>query len=412
MTFIKVNRRGGVYMEQQTKVYFGDNPSQLYMDALFDLINNGKKVGPRGKQTLELRPVIFEFHKPINRVTMLKGRQVNPFFQLAESLWISAGQSDVHTLTRYNENMATFSDDGVTFNAPYGERLRYWGKNDFRNVIINPIDQLEDCYRKLKKDPDSRQAVAFIGNPHFDNSAYTHNGGKDIACNINIKFKIRDGKLDINVDNRSNDLHWGTFGANLCQFSTIQELMASWLGIPVGTYFQSTDSLHIYTEEYGAKETEKVLRANGYWFNNITEVREAGLSAPKVQEFHFINEPRMNVGYPEFSDLVSTLFGEKGFLKRMHNDEVLKKEWEAFLVYVSSCPDPYFRFTLQAMVTYRCHKLGIVEGVVKGFQAMTDCSWKVSCLRMLQPKYKDNEEYTLLYKDLDEDIVNYIERKG
>ncbi len=398
--------------EQQTRVYFGENPSQLYINASFDLINNGKEVGPRGKKTLELRPAIFEFHKPINRVTMLQGRQVNPFFQLAESLWISAGLSDVYTLTRYNENMATFSDDGVTFNAPYGERLRHWGKNSYRGTLHNPIDQLEDVYEKLKKDPDSRQAVAFIGNPHFDNRFYTHAGGKDIACNINIKFKIRDGKLDINVDNRSNDLHWGTFGANLCQFSTLQELVASWLGVPVGNYFQSTDSLHIYTEEYGAKETDKVLRANGYEFDDVTKMRELNLSAPEVREFHFKDEPRMSSSYEEFEGLLDTLFGSGNIVNDiLHNDGRLANQWEALLVYFSSCPDDYFRFTLQAMTTYRCHKLGITDGVIQGFKNMKDSSWKVSCLRMLYPKYKDNEDYTLLYDHLDEDIVNYIERK-
>lgn len=400
--------------EQQTRVYFGENPSQLYINALFDLLQHGKEVGPRGKKTLELRPAIFEFHNPINRVTMLQGRQVNPFFQLAESLWICAGQSDVHTLTRYNENMATFSDDGETFNAPYGERLRHWGKNDYRGTVHNPIDQLRDVYLKLKKDPDSRQAVAFIGNPHFDNRFYTHNGGKDIACNINIKFKIRDGKLDINVDNRSNDLHWGTFGANLCQFSTIQELVASWLGIPVGKYFQSTDSLHIYTEEYGAKETEKVLQAYGYTLEAMMYVREGNgkTPAPKVKEFHFEDEPRMSIGYDEFEGFLDTLFGSGNLLNDfIHNDERIKNEWGALLVYASSCPDDYFRFTLQAMITYRCHKLGVTDGVIQGFKNMKDSSWKVSCLRMLYPKYKDNEDYTLLYDHLEEDIKNYIERK-
>jgi hypothetical protein len=63
------------------------------------------------------------------------------------------------------------------------------------------------------------------------------------------------------------------------------------------------------------------------------------------------------------------------------------------------------------MITYRCHKLGVTDGVIQGFKNMKDSSWKVSCLRMLYPKYKDNEDYTLLYDHLEEDIKNYIERK-
>src|SRR5690606_10759571 len=223
------------------QVFSGDNPTQLYLDATIEVIKDGKELAPRGKKVKELHPAVVQFTNPLNRVTFLKGRKINPFFQLAEGIWILLGRADVDFLTRYNRNMANFSDNGVFFNAPYGERLRFWGKNDASGFIHNPIDQLYDAYKKLKADPDSRQAFAMIGDPRFDNSDYTLSGGKDVACNREIFFKIRDGKLDITVTNRSNDVHWGLWGANLNQFTTIQEMMASWLGVEVGVYTQMTD---------------------------------------------------------------------------------------------------------------------------------------------------------------------------
>ncbi|MCR8997982.1 hypothetical protein Q6A64_08305, partial [Helicobacter pylori] len=100
--------------------FSGSKPTQLYMDILSTVIKEGDVLAPRGKRIKEIRPVMIEFKNPIRRTTFLKGRNINPFFQVAESLWILAGRSDVGFLLDYNKNMGQFSDDGVFFNAPYG----------------------------------------------------------------------------------------------------------------------------------------------------------------------------------------------------------------------------------------------------------------------------------------------------
>lgn len=401
---------------QKTTVLWGTNPSQIYMDAMFKLLHHGKEVGPRGKLTKELRPVVIEYHNPLSRLTFLKGRVINPFFQLAEALWILAGRSDVQWLVQFNKNMSQFSDDGVYFNAPYGERLRFWGKNDASGFVFNPIDQLRDCYEKLKADPNTRQAVAFIGDPRFDNSAYTLAGGKDIACNINIKFKIRDGKLDITVDNRSNDLHWGTFGANLAQFSTIQEVMASWLGIPVGTYFQETDSLHIYLDSYGAKETAKVLKAYGY--ETDEDIYGSGV-VPEVPEYLSNTEPRFSSSYDKFTELVNYYFYVLDPVLSEPEIYKDKAKWEGVLAELNSCPDEYLKLTFQAIFVKHAHNAKAFGAVMGGMSAMKDSSWKVSCLRNLSKTYLTNssgyttdEAFKSVYAHLSDDIKDYIERKG
>jgi thymidylate synthase len=397
------------YHMQKTTVFWGDNPSQLYMDALLALLSRGKEYAPRGKRIKELRPVVIEYHNPLNRLTFLKGRVINPLFQLAESFWIANGRSDVQWLLDYNANMKTFSDDGIFFNAPYGERLRHWGKNDYRNQLINPIDQLRDCYEKLKADPATRQAVGFIGNPHFDSSEYTLGGGKDIACNINIKFKLRSGKLDISVDNRSNDLHWGTFGANLAQFATIQELMASWLGVQVGTYYQISDSLHIYLDEYGAKETEKVIKAYGYDEFDLSQ----GISSPAVANYSFPNEPRFSCGIDEF-DMISQVFWE--YIDpaisggNIWNSEV---EWGGMLGdIVENCPDDYLRLTFLGMFIKQAHNNKCTDALIHALELMVDCSWRVSILRFLSKSYKDDVRFQVLYSRYEKEIIDYINREG
>ena len=48
------------------------------------------------------------------------------------------------------------------------------------------------------------------------------------------------------VCNRSNDVIWGAYGANVVQFSMLQEYIAAKLGLPVGVYRQVSDSFHAY----------------------------------------------------------------------------------------------------------------------------------------------------------------------
>jgi len=384
-------------------VYYDDNPSEMYFQAITDLVNRGEEVFPKGKRIKELRPVIFGYKNPLKRVTFLKGRVINPFFQLAEAYWIATGGSDVGSLTDYNKSIAQFSDDGKYFNAPYGERLRHWGKNDARGVQGINLDQLVDVYKKLLSDPDTRQAVAFIGNPEFDNSEYTLNKGKDIACNLNIKFKIRQGKLDINVDNRSNDLHWGVFGANLCQFSTIQELMASWLEVGVGEYFQSTDSLHIYMDDFGAKITDKVLDAyKGYY----TEGK-------KIEEFYFENEPRFSCSLEEFKAMQEIF--NKVINPLLTTDEIYERSatFQSMLDLISSVTtDEYLRLTFYAMAVKQAHNRDKVSMILEGLDRMPMCGWKISCLRWLYARHGNASSFRDICNELPtKSMRDYVMRR-
>ena len=369
----------------------GDNPSMMYLKATEDLVEKGDQVSPRGKLISELRPACLEFENPYNRVTFLEGRRINPFFQIAESLWILSGRSDVEFLVKFNENMKQFSDDGKWFNAAYGERMRMWNKNALHNVIINPVDQLVDVYRKLLHDKDTRQAVIVISNPMFDNSNYTiDEKGKDIACNLVITFKIRHNKLNMTVFNRSNDLHWGVFGANLCQFSTIQECLLSWLKaskypeLEMGTYNQITDSLHIYLDDYGFKITNEVL--GSYKGKTMQQITDA------TTGYEFPNEPRMSLDIDQFDVFLGyfwnqlnpylmddeyltigrqrdALFGKEGTMEDWHKQGII---------------DDYWYFGIQSMVAYRLVKLGGIVDALEYMTNMVNCQWKVSMLYFLK----------------------------
>ena len=387
----------------------GKNPTKMYYDAMMKLIDEGDECSPRGKLIKELRPAAFEYENPFNRVTFLGSRRVNPFFQIAESLWILSGRADVEWLLKFNENMGQFSDNGVYFNAPYGERIRAWNKNAAHGVIINPIDQMIDAYTKLLNDKDTRQAVVVISNPMFDNSKYTiQEQGKDIACNLIFTFKIRHDKLNMTVFNRSNDLHWGVMGANLCQFSTIQETMLNWLkysgreefvDLKVGTYCQFTDSLHIYLDSYGAKCTTDVL---DYYKSNSPE--EVSV------DFSCVSEPRMSLNAKQFDEFLMMYWN--AIDPYLMDDEYLGKDnnlqdlMELITdLHESGAIDNYWNFGIQAMLSYRLVKLGNILGALKIIEDLDDCQWKISMLYFLKSfihKVGKDESRVQEYNDISE----------
>jgi thymidylate synthase len=193
-----------------------------------------RKISPRGQETWEHEGLfVTEYLKPDERVLFSEVRDANPYFHFFESLWILAGRQDVEFLAQFLPRMADFSDDGTTFHAAYGYRLRkHFG-----------YDQLLEAVKILRKDHDTRQVVLQIWDAKVDMTTKT----KDRPCNDFVFLKIREDRLHITVGCRSNDLVWGAYGANAVQFSVLQEFLAASIGVGIGTYTQISDSFHVYT---------------------------------------------------------------------------------------------------------------------------------------------------------------------
>lgn len=207
---------------------------------------SAEPIDSRAGMTLEVpSPVATVYRNPWERVLISKVRDANPFFHLMEAMWILAGREDVKFLTEFNKRMAEYSDDGLVFNAPYGHRLR--------SGVAHQHDQLAQVIETLRNDPNSRQAICQIWNDS-DLQCKT----KDKACNMSIVFRIRNGKLCMTAYNRSNDMIWGAYGANVVQFSMIQEYVAAHLDLPLGEYTQVSNSYHIYTDGAGGAVWDRI----------------------------------------------------------------------------------------------------------------------------------------------------------
>lgn len=210
-----------------------------------------------------VNPITITYSHPCERVLFNQARDANPFFHLMEALWMLAGFNDVRRMEFYNSNIGKIaSDDNKTFNGAYGFRWRHY--NADLGDTFDEVDQLELIIQHLRNKPDSRRTVLQMWSPTADlpkvGIPYGKPITKDVCCNTQAYFLIIDGKLDMTVCNRSNDLIWGMLGANVVHFSILQEYLAGHLGIPVGRYHHFTNNLHVYTERW---EPEKWMSDTG-----------------------------------------------------------------------------------------------------------------------------------------------------
>ena len=191
----------------------------------------------RGGQVVEHEvPVATVFNKPWERVLFEEVRDANPFFHFMEGLWMLAGRNDLAFVQQYNQRMSEYSDDGINLHGAYGHR---W-VNHFN------ANQIDIIIKRLIKNPNDRRCVLQM----WDVNSDLNRAGVDVPCNTCIYFKIRYNELLMTVSNRSNDVIWGTFGANIVHMSMLHEYMASALDVSIGAYTQVSDSFHAYTKVF------------------------------------------------------------------------------------------------------------------------------------------------------------------
>lgn len=209
------------------------NVNGVWPQALRALRLGGKKRGSRNGEVVEYpTPVTTTYDRPMERVLFDSVRDCNPFLHLFESLWILAGRNDVEWPAQFASNLRQYSDNGKTFHGAYGHRLRRnWGR-----------DQIAEAVRLLRDTPDTRRAVLSLWDPAMDLGS----NSLDVPCNTTIYCKVRDGRLFMTVGNRSNDIVWGLYGANVVQWSVLQEYLALKIGVQPGPLTTLSDSFHAY----------------------------------------------------------------------------------------------------------------------------------------------------------------------
>lgn len=193
----------------------------------------------RQGKVYEILHAMLSIENPRQRWVFSRRPAINPAFALAEIVWILNGAQDSAIINFWNPLLPKYAGRCEKYHGAYGFRLRkHFG-----------IDQLERAYLALKNNSNSRQVILQIWDP---NSDFPHENGdpasEDIPCNVCSLLKIRDNKLEWMQIIRSNDLYRG-LPYNIVQFTTLQEIMAGWLELEMGSYNQVSDSLHLYLSD-------------------------------------------------------------------------------------------------------------------------------------------------------------------
>lgn len=195
-----------------------------YRAILLNILTNGERYAPRGKEVVEVVNVSARIGLDEN-IVLSRHRKVNYRFMVAEFLWMAAGRNDVKSLARFNPNMAQFSDDGIHLDGAYGP----W--------FLAGLPRVVDL---LTNDPDSRQAFIKIGDPRQTPS-------KDVPCTMTWQFLVRDGHLHMVANMRSSDA-WLGIPYDVYTFSQLANCVAGTLDVPRGWLYLNLASSHLYKE--------------------------------------------------------------------------------------------------------------------------------------------------------------------
>ena len=208
------------------------------------LFNTFTEKMPRGFKTRGKKIVTFEID-PLYPIMDFPKRDFNYKYFAGEMAWYIKKENTTDFIKKFSSFWENIKNpDGKTINSNYGHILL--GNHPSSETAKN---QLAFAFNSLVKDRDSRQAVAFLNCPYFQ-----FEGNKDFVCTMYLNFFIEEGKLNMKVQMRSNDIFFGlSYDAPF--FSSIMQSMYLNLkniyeDLELGTYYHCADDIHYYERHF------------------------------------------------------------------------------------------------------------------------------------------------------------------
>ncbi len=209
---------------------------EFWYGLLTDEAKEGKSQDSRdGEVVGEVINAITVVNDPTRFIVTSPIRKMPMRYAVGELLWYLSANNSLSAIKPFSTVWERMSDDGETVNSNYGEKIfSHFG-----------FDQWEYVKKVLTADPLSRQAVIHIREP----KDFVKEPTKDMPCTLTLQFLLRDNKLNLTVNMRSNDI-WTGFPYDCFNFCAFQNLMAMELGVEVGTYTHIAGSLHLYKRNF------------------------------------------------------------------------------------------------------------------------------------------------------------------
>jgi thymidylate synthase len=215
------------------------NFSNTFIDIIEDINKNGSESQPR---SLKVRELIYGQYSvdSTQPFASFKDRAFNWKYFAGEVAWYLKKDCDIDYINKFSNFWKGITNPGTNeINSNYGA------------LLFGP--QLKWCLDSLKADINTRQAIAFLNQPK-----YQFEGNKDFVCTMYLNFFIRDNKLNMKVQMRSNDIFYGlTFDAPF--FAVVHQHMLLWLKetyptLEIGEYAHFADNIHYYERHFELSE--------------------------------------------------------------------------------------------------------------------------------------------------------------
>lgn len=234
----------------------------------------------RGEETSELLNEQLVLVDPHSNLARCKPRKFSIVYALQEFIMLFSEYDGVDLFSHFNKNMANYSDDGKVLHGCYGHR-------------INSNNLIDEVVNKLKVDSGSRQAILDIHQP-FD--VYTPS--KDIPCTLSLILMVRDNKLYMTTNMRSNDALWGT-PYDIFMFTSFQQVIANTLGVKLGAYTHNPVSLHIYAHHYDLVNEIFMVGSmeafSTYWSYTLSDMKEISKELIELIHTNFSFIPKHSI---------------------------------------------------------------------------------------------------------------------
>ena len=184
--------------------------------------------------TKALFNVGFYIENPASNLITNKHRNWKWDYAEAEWQWYLSGDRNIKKLGelygKVPEIWKRMANKKGDVNSNYGWQ---WKRNHQLDAVID----------MLKENPNTRQAAISI----YDAKEIMHYY-HDTPCTYAVQFTVLNNELNMSVVMRSNDLWYGFCNDQYC-FSKLQELVATEVGLPIGTYYHFAHNLHLYNDK-------------------------------------------------------------------------------------------------------------------------------------------------------------------
>jgi len=268
-----------------------NNFTECYLGLLEKVYTSPEYISkPRGMKVKESLGCTFKIKNPRDRIPYVPHRNFSMEYMIAELLWYISADNSTEWISNYSSFWRKISDDGSTANSAYGARI--FKPHD--RIAGGELTQWDFIKKELEEDSDSRRAVIHIRSPWDSLKAKL-----DVPCTLTLQFFIRENKLHMITNMRSSDLILG-IAYDIPAFTFFQEMLALELGVELGEYIHTSNSLHIYERHF--EMVEKILlqdsRAQSDLFCISRGAMEGLPSLPPTKQLYLLEKEIRNCKSP------------------------------------------------------------------------------------------------------------------